>query len=467
MSPTTLLPFLYQTRTLQRLSRAGLSKPAFRAFLHATAGAHSPRAARPPRAPSKDAIPFELPPDIQVDSEESKERSTITPTEREAFNRIFEEIAARGGKLPTGSSQTNGTPMSAAQFSADLKTAASRHGNIIIQDATTQNDARKKPFNDPFRPFTQMVSAEDREKALLRFPPSLRRAARMAYGVIEPDVNFDGSARGGEADTLAWEQDRAATDHTAGAREEPRRRRVDDDMIGDDLLALDPSAKSAETESLRRSERSRVETRMSQCETDFELWDVMEQEVFGMVDKLGIGEQQQQQPKTKRGRNKVATTTQEKDGEELSMQVHGPLYPSYLLYALRLMDQNFATTSPLALSILPRIKELGLASYVLGVSTPFYNALMSIYWRRYGDMGTVFNLLEEMRHAGLYCDEGSLAILHSAEHFFTDCEDGKKGPFLKELAALPDYEVTLKPKFRQWSATIGAHISERRRDLGH
>ena len=41
------------------------------------------------------------------------------------------------------------------------------------------------------------------------------------------------------------------------------------------------------------------------------------------------------------------------------LALYGPLYPSFLLLGLRLLDRSFAKPSPLALSILPRIKSLG------------------------------------------------------------------------------------------------------------
>ncbi|MDA4133504.1 MAG: hypothetical protein OK454_10340, partial [Thaumarchaeota archaeon] len=86
---TPFLPFLYQTRTLQRLPRARTLRAA---FLHWTA----------PRRRHDEDIPFDLPPEIQKQREREAQqemprgRSTITPTERSTFDRIFEEIAARG-----------------------------------------------------------------------------------------------------------------------------------------------------------------------------------------------------------------------------------------------------------------------------------------------------------------------------------------------------------------------------------
>lgn len=147
------------------------------------------------------------------------------------------------------------------------------------------------------------------------------------------------------------------------------------------------------------------------------------------------------------------------------MHIYGPLYPSYLLLALRLLDTQFARSSPLALHLLARVKELGVASYVLGVSTPFYNELARILWHRRGDPTAVFNLLEEMRVAGLYCDESTRDVVDSIDAFLQSVRQGQNGPFLGELATLPEFEFAVVPRVRHWLKTIQTHIYVRTHDL--
>jgi hypothetical protein len=292
----------------------------------------------------------------------------------------------------------------------------------------------QKPF-DPLHPLEQTSTASEWEKALLRFPPSLRHAARMALGTMQEEKTAE---RIGSPTTVPDE-----------SMSEEKRAAAQIDLV------LDPLSKSVQNEALRREERRRVDAKMHAAKTDFELWDVLEQDVFPLVHKLGLDEEA----------NSSGGKRSKRDKSKLPLHIYGPLYPAHLLNALRLFDQKFARSSPLALHILPRVKELGPASYVLGVSTPFYNELARVLWHRYGDPNAVFNLLEEMRVVGLYCDEDTRTIVQRIEQFLASVAVGKWGPFLRELASLPEYEYAVLPRIRHWLKTISIHIEVRRDEL--
>ena len=481
---TTLLPFLYQTRTLQRLARAGISNPAHRALVHSSAIRRYPYPSRRPGGPSKareEDIPFELPddfvplppkpprdPDAHLLGEDGA-RTTITPTERETFREIFAEIAAKGGPtlgdefLPqpsqTESADTTDQSSAAATDSASTDPAPASFSetiNVIIQDAAENQGRNRRHLQQPFNtghPLQKATAASEWEKALLRFPPGLRKAARRALGIIEADRAIERQPIPG------------AVPEGLGLGES---RRVAAQI---DLL-LDPLAKSVQHEALRRAERNRVETLMAEAKTDFELWDILENEVFSLVKKLGLDNAEQPSTVAKKTKGRPRKTaaapapvleldsSKLAEDKKLPMHIYGPLYPSYLLTALRRLDTQFARPSPLTFSILPRIKELGPASYVLGVSTPFYNELARLKWYRYGDPNGVFNLFEEMRAAGLYCDQESLSIVHSIETSLAQFRRGEGGPFLKELSSLPEWEFALLPRCRHWHITITFQMRE-------
>ncbi|KAK1830968.1 hypothetical protein QBC39DRAFT_352575 [Podospora conica] len=482
----TLLPFLYQTRTLQRLPRRAFTTPLLRAFLHATATANADADSRGEPAPrtqklrgaartsaqraSPDAIPFSFGPGQDEFAQEEAEdappghEATITPIEQETFSRIFEEIASRGLRPKSIATAPEKEPRhdigaSSARVEGDEEKAKLAI-NIVLQDAAaTQNQTWRpivQPF-DPLNPVGQLASTVDQTKALLRFPPSLRRAARMALGVFEADRQAAVSFPAPEPESLPppWE-DNDTPGRNQGLPEVK------------DYTTRSTLARTVEQESIRRIERRRVELIMREAKTDFELWDVLEAHVFPMVDKLGLNEKMKA-PKTpaKRGRKKATAEGEPVPAPEpaLTMRIHGPLYPYFLLSALRMLDSSFTKSSPLALNLLPRIKELGLMSYVLGASTPFYNALAGILWNRYGNAEAVFNLLEEMRHAGLYCDEGTFSVVHSINHVFNNAKNGGSGPFLKELVSLPDYEYAIRPRIKHWFTAVSIQIQEKRRDL--
>ncbi|KAK4225684.1 hypothetical protein QBC38DRAFT_510899 [Podospora fimiseda] len=498
---TTLLPFLYQTRTLQRLSRAGISTPAFRAYLHSSTTRRDWRRESRPRnqnsgqfelRPKEEHIPFELPDDFvplppkparDFDSHllgEDGRLTTITPSEKEKFKAIFEEIAAKGGPTlqreflpehaypPAAETETIEATEAAAETSEEsLEDTAdtdipfettskepesasfSETINVIIQDAAETQVRSRRHLQQPYaagHPLHQTTAASEWEKALLRFPPSLRKAARRALGIIEADKQTERQPIPG------------AVPEGLGLGESKR-------VAAQIDLLLDPLAKSVQHEALRRAERNRVEALMDGAKTDFELWDILEKEVFSLVKKLGLDNTDEPLWRIKKGKGRARKTAEvpaqdPEDEKKLPMHIYGPLYPTYLLNALRRLDAQFTRPSPLTFSILPRIKELGPASYVLGVSTPFYNELARLKWYRYGDPNSVFNLFEEMRAAGLYCDQESLSVLYSIETSMDQMNRGEHGPFLKELVTLPEWEYALKPRCRHWYLTITMQLRE-------
>ena len=463
------LPFLYQTRTLQR--PRWLTRPL-------TVGATR-------RQSRNDPIPFEIPSDLRNDLEPpppspSTPRGTITPTEREAFERIFEEIAAR--RPATAFSPVVDATSAAAQESnareaverqpasrlpTSGKVANARHSVDIIMAAaerTSRHGAGAALAYDELHPLEAVSSTSDSAKALLRFPPSLRRAARLALGVIEHDQNAPNTVvslgeSGPGADRVSapavGAQGRFGTlppaRPTAGNR---------DGLLDEDARSVTSIASQVELEARRGELRLGIEEKMRAARSDFALWDVMERDVFPLVDRLGIGDRPERAPKKSRRETRGGSRA-------LDMHVYGPCYPSLLLYGLRLLDTHFTTSSPLALSVLPRVKELGLTSYVLGASTPFYTSLMSIYWKQYGDVTSVLSLLEEMRHAGLYFDDATRDLVRRMRFHFDDTEAGRKGPVLQALMALPEFEDVLSTRLRHWIRQVDASIGERQRDVGY
>ena len=125
----------------------------------------------------------------------------------------------------------------------------------------------------------------------------------------------------------------------------------------------------------------------------------------------------------------------------------------------------FHSPSPLVFSILPRIKELGLESYVLGVSTPFFNELLTIYWTRRGDLSGMLDLLEEMRHCGLYFDRRTAGILNQVEAAVFNLANGRSG-LGKALMLMPEFEKLQRERIRHWHRVVDLSVRERQDDIG-
>ncbi|KAK3898514.1 hypothetical protein C8A05DRAFT_18926 [Staphylotrichum tortipilum] len=430
---SSLLPFLYQTRTLQRLSRAALTTPEFRALMH------SDRKRRPPPRPripgdarsGGPSIPFELPAEYDNPDEAPRVgkvvgpggvRSTITPTEQEVFGRIFDEIATRHAvPAPAGPSPAHGT--TGPNIVRDTV-------KVIMQDAVDSHTGAPRQLHsgfDPLHPLQEAAVSADWEKILLRFPPKLRASAFQALIAVE----------GGQA-----------------SRSTQARHLTSDPKAVDDIKdALEPLSGSMQDEVLRAPLRTRIQKKMVRCKTDHDLWYVLETDVFPLVAQFGIAQGQ--------GHDNLSPADGEPQEAKLPLHIYGPLYPSLLHTALRLFNREFASLSPYAMQILPRIKELGPASYVLGVSTPFFNELANIMWLRLGNPGPVFDLLEEMRAAGLSFDNNTAGLIGSISKFVEDAEAGKSGPFMREIMSLPEFKHGLKPRVKHWRWATKESIRER------
>lgn len=478
---TTAMPFLYQTRTICRITR--FPKRTLPLSLATSAGFHSStcRAAWQPRkdawpgrgrggeAPEPggrqdvpEQIPFELPPDVQLPLEEVGVRKppvdTITPTERRAFKNIFMEIADRGEepvkmKNDKLEIQDDHKRPGVSRFLASL--VANQQGTkdgrdnsigLIMQNAAEslqQAPPAAIPGLDSLSPLETMYSAADREQALLNFPPSLRQAARVAYGVVGGDTSTTVREEGGKRARMATALPERDSDY---------RDPVDAVGLGEHSDLVHKLKIDAD----RRSERLRIRGLMQAAKTDAQLWDIMESEVFTLVKRLGLeSEVQLKATRGKRGKKPKAS----EPSSPLNPETYGPIYPMLLFEGVHLLNTKFPRPSPYIFHVLPRVKDLGLMSYVLGVSTSFYNQLMNILWERYGDAVGALNTMEEMRHAGLFFDQQSQKIVRSITAVYQDAQSGKQGTFARKLMGMPEYEPLLLQRLHHWEKQIYSSIA--------
>ena len=324
-------------------------------------------------------IPFDWDPDDSHDftDEAPTQPSTITPSEAEVFKGIFDEIAQ--GKVP-------------AKRTPDVP-------------APALPDAQPSPQAGMARSIVEQARVtEFREKFLTRYPKSLRNAAQVALGLyeLEPAAETDSSSAVLEI-------------------EEADRKRQEEERAKYDLA--------------RATERERVDALMAGCATDAALWKVMEKEVFSLPERLGITDKV-----TKRARKTKSKKASTPEDEKRIMDVHGPLYPHYISYGLSLLETAFTKPSPYIFKVLPRIKELGLPSYVLGVSTPFYARLARIHWERFGDATSALDVIDEMHSTGLYPDEELGEFLAKMRDHLHGCNWGAQGAFVMAMMDSPPYD---------------------------
>jgi Mtf2 family len=93
-----------------------------------------------------------------------------------------------------------------------------------------------------------------------------------------------------------------------------------------------------------------------------------------------------------------------------SLPIISTLYPALLLLLLRLLTTHYPLSS-YSSTLLPRIRELGLRSYVLGTSTQLYNTLLAHRWDMYSDLQSMDALLQEMEQGGIDFNAETVQVL--------------------------------------------------------
>ncbi|TQV98365.1 hypothetical protein V2A60_007888 [Cordyceps javanica] len=411
--PPSILPFLYQTRTIQHgLRRATLARLIRQAHSSSQNKANY-------------SIPFDWEDDPHNDDfsgKVSSQPSTITPSEAEIFKGIFDEISQ--GRMPVAKKKP--------AFSA------------MREQAGPTTAAYASPLDTKARSIVDQARLTDfRDKFLSRYPSSLRNAAQVALGLFEVPANEEGTSTYmelKEADAANW-------------------------------------AERAMHDRARSEERERVDRLMDACTTDAELWNLMEREVFSLPERLGIIQDTAASATKKRkkvtkanGKSaaeepaKGSATPLESKPDRRLMEIHGRLYPHFIYNGLKLLDTNFKRSSPYAFKILPRVKQLGLPSYVLGVSTSFYSRLASLYWTRFGDSTAALSVLEEMLSSGLYANEESMEVVDKIRDHLHGCTWGAQGPFVMAMMESSPYDASLSQRLENMERYIRTSITQEKQD---
>lgn len=382
-----------------------------------------------PRRPKKlrdNSIPFQWDSreDQELEGSNSGPASTITPSEAQIFKKIFSEIAE--GKMPP------------------VKSRPPAQQNLTDAPAISG----ERDSSGSARALTDKVRiSEFREKFLGRYPRSLQNAAQVALGLYE--VKPKDSESGEKAHMI--------------------------ELDGADEATW---AERTERELSRSQECERVESVMKQCKTDAELWSIMEKEVFSLPEKLHIAQRKRATKGKKKARQSSALVEDAEESlyqeqsalemasqdEERVMDIHGPLYSRFLSTALDLFNSAFARPSPYIFQILPRIKELGLPSFVLGVSTPFYSKLAEIHWQRFGDANSALDMLEEMNSAGLFANKEAKGLLSQLRNHLHACTWGGQGPFVMAMMESSEFGNALIQRIEFIEKMIEQSSHDRLRD---
>ncbi|KAG9206701.1 hypothetical protein G6514_003542 [Epicoccum nigrum] len=391
----TLLPFLYQTPTIQQW------KPAAQHIARRSISRY-----RPNHEPPAADIPFEteesLPP--ALDDAQGPRRTTITGSERAAFEKLYRRFNARGNRQQD-------------------------------KDHEVEIDAIADEYWEPDEEEQQMGASLDKifEEALIKGSVVARERNRSGIEQLrsrKPKEDLQSMAR------HVLEGTRPA-EHKSRAMRAQRKGET--------------SAQAAQLKSLRLRERHRIDDLLTSAKTDRELWEILHKEVFTQVRQLdldGIA------PKPKKS----------KPGPDPKILFSN--YPHHLLTALATLRKNFPA-SPLPLSILPTIKSFGRSSYALGATTALYNQLLRTAWLQQSSYAQIVSLLTDMHNGAVEFNADTLTLLDQVLKEFTLARSGQLGKGMQMVYSLDQFNQGIK-ELTRWRAAVAERVGveDGRREKG-
>lgn len=230
-------------------------------------------------------------------------------------------------------------------------------------------------------------------------------------------------------------------------------------------LAVETEEERARLEVASDDHRTLVLGMFDNANSDLEIWQVLEKEVFILITHLdehikvverAKKEQALLAAKVRKAEaenkdvadvklEKGDLTKEELSSEKLTHTNAIPLdnllsilnrnYGEYCLHALRLFRRKYPT-SFYAPSVLSTIKQRGPISYVLGVSTDIYNETLFLKWTQYSDLQGMADMMEEMHNQGIESNEVTVALIKGIAKRRWMGRQEWMGPVVKEWWAM-------------------------------
>jgi hypothetical protein len=392
----TLFPFLYQTSTIQQWQPA--TRPIARRTIASRSRGHD--GDNIPFKRGNEDIPFEdgtLPPAID---EEPARKTTITGTERAAFQKLYRKFNAEGRQ----------------KKGKDDVVELDQIADEYYEDA----EDNSKPSLD--KVFDEVLKGEPRLRTS-RTRPQRQKTTDNAFG---QDALLS-LQRTGKVEELNVNQ---------------RGERVD----------------AAKLKEMRIAERERVDKLIRNASTDHGLWQVLEREVFEKVRELDLDNTSgtEQAPKTPKKSPKLTKPKSKPNPPSVNARILFQNYPHYLITAMHTFRTEFPS-STLPFAILPTIKSLGRSSHALGATTILYRHIIRTAWIQQASYTSIDTLLTEMDNNAIEFDADILALL---EAILKEHNMARTGDLGREMQMVYGMEMWLEgiKKIREWRTIVAQRL---------
>ncbi|KAG9719081.1 hypothetical protein KCU73_g14902, partial [Aureobasidium melanogenum] len=135
------------------------------------------------------------------------------------------------------------------------------------------------------------------------------------------------------------------------------------------------------------------------------------------------------------------------------------VFPLRLVTAASILRRRFPTSN-LILAILPRIKQLGPSAYALATTADLYNQLLAFYFRKFADIDTCNELLQEMEDNVIEPSSSTLKVLDYILQYRSDCiKKNKLGPSVKSLFTTEKYRRDFAT-MEKWRVKVEQSLAE-------
>ena len=393
----TLLPFLYQTATIQQW------KPTARPIARRSISRYS----RKDDTPTED-IPFENKEDLPpaLDELEPARKTTITGSERAAFEKLYKKFNTRGSR----------------QNEKDHEVEID-----AIADEYWEPDEDEDPNKDLDKIFDDALKGGAK-------PREWNRSGQEQLRNSKPKQNLQ---------TLA--------EHVLkGTRPAEMKQTLSRTKRKKEL-----GARAQKLNEERMQERNRVEALLKSAKTDRELWDILHREVFSQVRALDLDSTSPPAPGSRT--NPPAT---------VNPKILFTNYPHYLLVALTTLRTHFPS-SPLPMSILPTIKSLGRSSYALGATTALYTQLLRTAWLQQSSYPLLNSLLTDMHNGAIEFSLDTLHLLDQVIKEFDMARSGRLGREMQMVYGMQQFGEGIR-EVRRWRQIVASRmgVEDGRREKG-
>ncbi|EUC32041.1 hypothetical protein COCCADRAFT_27343 [Bipolaris zeicola 26-R-13] len=390
----TLLPFLYQTTTIQRCQSAT------RPIVRRTIASRS-------RPDNGDDIPFvdeNLPPSID---HEPARKTTITSTERAAFEKLYKKF------------NTEGRQQKEKDHVVEL--------DQIADEYYEDDEENSKPSLDQI--FDEAMKGESRLRSIRTLAQRQRAGAQSRKDgspTNQTGTELDNS-RGGRRKGLGFD--------TAQLREMrlAERERVDK------LIRNAPT----DRELWQVLERE-VFTKVRALDLDN----------TNAGESRPPAAESNSRARTK-GTTRPRTVTKP-DPPSPEQRILFQNYPHHLITAVVTLRSEFPS-SLLPLSILPTIKSLGRSSHVLGATTTLYKHLIRTAWIQRSSFTTIDTLLTEMDNIAIEFDADILALLDAILKESNQARSGIFGRELQLVYSMELFADEIS-KIVKWKRTVAERL---------